>query len=110
MKYLSVKIAVGASLVYAFIAIFFNIFTALFFVASPDIIASAPYNIFKVAVSILILPSVSVGFFASIVVLLRHAHSRLVGFLSLTLSSVGLSQGFTQISLYLGRLIHFGLS
>lgn len=108
MKHVSVMVAVVASLIYALIAIFFNVFSALLFMLSAEAITSSAYNIFKFTASILILISVLVGFFASIVVLFRRTDFRLIGFLTLTLSSVGLSQRFIDISVFLGKLMNRG--
>ena len=68
---------------------------------------SAPYHILNVATTVLVLLSASIGFFASIVVLLRRADTLLIGFLSLALSSIGLTRLLLQLSGYLGNLIHF---
>ena len=111
MKHLSVKIAVGASLAYALIAILFNLITALIvLVVGPvsELYSSPLWSLKNLAVSSLVLVSVLVGVVASITALVRHREARLVAFLALTLSCVGLSVQGLNASQMLTQWLHRG--
>lgn len=109
LNHLSVRIAVGASLVYAVIAIVFNISNGvLFLMLGPysDLYNSPLWNLKNLVVASLILVAVLVGLVASIVSLVRHRDARLVAFLTLTLSSVGLSVRLQDFCSFLTQLLH----
>ena len=109
LKNFSLKIAIGACLAYAFVDISFGVLDMLA-LASPlagilsAIISSLHYSILKIAI-LLVLALAS--FLASVVVLVRRADSRLVGFLALAFSGFGLSQVFEQVFflLYIRRVV-----
>lgn len=109
MNHLSVRIAVGASLVYALIAILFNLSNGVvFLLVGPysDLYGAPLWNLKNLVVSSLVLVAVLVGLVASIVSLVRHRDARLVSFLSLTLSCVGLSVRLQDICSFLSQLLH----
>jgi len=109
LKHLSVKIAVGASLAYALIAILFNLITALIVLAvgpMSELYSSPVWTLKNVAVSSLVLVSVLVGVGASVTALVRHRDARLVTFLALTLSCVGLSVQGLNASQILSQWLH----
>lgn len=109
LNHLSVKIAVGASLVYAVVAILFNLFNgAVVLVVGPvsELYVSTFWNLKNLLVSSLVLVAVLVGVVASITAMVRHRDARLVAFLTLTLSCVGLSVRLLDLSQFLTGLIH----
>ena len=109
LNHLSVRIAVGASLIYAVIAIVFNLSTGvLFLLIGPysDLFSSPLWNLKNLVVASLILVAVLVGVVASIISLVRHRDARLVAFLTLTLSSVGLSVRLQDFCSFLTQLLH----
>ena len=108
---LSVKIAIGGALAYAAIAILFNLLTALIvLVVGPtsELYSSAIWNLKNLLASSLVLVAVLVGVVGSITALVRHRAARLVAFLCLTLSCVGLSVQGIAFSQFLSQLLHRG--
>lgn len=109
LNHLSVRIAVGASLVYALIAILFNLSEGVLAVLLgpySDLFSSPLWTLKDLGVSTVVLIAVVVGVVASVISLVRHRDARLVAFLALTLSSVGLSVRLMDILRSLARVLH----
>ena len=111
MNHLSLRIAVGAALVYAVVAILFNLSNSLIvLVVGPtsELYGSTLWTLKNLAVSTVVLIAVLVGSVASITALVRHRDTRLVAFLSLTLCAVGLSVRLLDVSQFLTQRLHGG--
>lgn len=109
MNHLSVKIAVWASFAYALIAILYNLSNGLIVLAVgpvSELYISPLWKLKDLLVSSSVMVAVLVGVSASITALVRHREARLVAFITLTLSCVGLSQRMVDISQFLSGLIH----